>query len=112
MLSCRSARAERVDLRLQQTEDLRQQETVGDGVIEPDAHRHHQMPVLLAPAAPVDDRREEQIAVRQLEVQRVIGQPGDVRGVEPVRMARRVQRVFPGLRGALEILRRGAVKAS
>ena len=64
-------------------------------MVQADAHRHHQPAVFLTVFSPVDDRSKMQISVRQLNIQRIIGQPGNIRCIKPVRMVHHVQPVFP-----------------
>ena len=79
-------------------------------MVQPDGHGHHEPPVFLTPAAPVDDRREIQIAVRQLELERIVRKPRDARGVEPIGVTLGVKAVFARLLRPLEIAQRAGIK--
>ena len=82
-------------LSLQEVKHLSNQIPVCDRMVQPNAQRHHKPAVFLPVLAPIDDGRKIQVAVRQLDVQRVVGEPRDVRGVKPVGMVFGVQSVLP-----------------
>lgn len=63
---------------LKQLENLCDQISVGNGVVEPHRNRHHETPVFLSVSAPVHNRRKKQITVGQLNIKRIITQPGDI----------------------------------
>ena len=53
-------------------------------MIHANAHGHDEPAVFLPVPPPVDDGWEIQIAVRQFDIHRIIGDPGNIRSVEPV----------------------------
>ena len=61
----------------QQYEYFGDQIAVSDGVIQADAHGRQQPAVFRPVFSPVYDGSEIQVAVRQLNIQRIVGQPGD-----------------------------------
>ncbi len=60
-------------------------------MVHPDGDRHHLSAILLSELSPVDNRLIVQITVRKFHIQRIVGDPRNERGVEPVRMPGRIK---------------------